>query len=284
MNRIPMTPEEHKKVMLYILQAFADFCDKHGLRYFLDAGTLIGAVRHKGYIPWDDDVDVCMPYEDYLQFAELVKTEQIGPHIYAEPPEDTIHPFMKLADDRTILVEYPEKNPMEVGVYIDIFVKSGIYDLSKKSARLCKKSERLALWQWFNKFTVYAWKNSSSSIKRAVAACGRALIKRPNRPLKWQKALLAKNQKKHPYDTCVYVTTLTNGEFHKCAPRECFDGFTMLEFEGRLFRGPKDYDTYLHCLYPGDYMQLPPPEKRKAHNTIVYWKTEQAKQDAQQIL
>lgn len=270
--------------MLHILQAFAGFCDRHGLRYFLDAGTLLGAVRHKGYIPWDDDVDVCMPYEDYIQFRELVKAEEIAPHIYVELPEDTVHPFMKLADDRTIMVEYPDKNPMEVGVYIDVFSKSGIYDLSRKSALLCKVSQYLSLWHWFNKYSIYAWKRSHKLWKRAVAACGRKLIKNPNRPVKWQQALIAKNQKKHPYDTCKYVTTLTNGEFHKCAPRECFDGYTMLDFEGRQFRGPKDYDTYLRCLYPGDYMQLPPEDKRVWHDTIIYWKSEQAKQSAEGIL
>lgn len=284
MERVIMTPQEQKQVMLHILRTFADFCENHGLRYFLDAGTLLGAVRHKGYIPWDDDVDVCMPYADYQRFCDLMKTEKLAEHIYVEFPEDTIYPFMKLADDRTILVEFPEKNPMEVEVYIDVFVKSGIYDLSKSSALLCKTCELLSLWQWFNKYSIYAWQRSDQLWKRLIAAVGRKLIKRPNRPLKWQQALMERNQKRHPYETCGYVTTLTNGEFHKCAPRECFAGHTMLEFEGQQFRGPKDYDTYLRCLYPGDYMQLPPKEKRVKHDTVIYWKSEQAKQSAEIIL
>ena len=78
--------------------------------------------------------------------------------------------------------------------------------------------------------------------------------------------------KRHPLEKCKYVTTLTNGEFHKLAPKECFDGFQWLEFEGIKFKGPKDYDTYLHCLYKGDYMQLPPEDKRVQHNNEAYWR------------
>ena len=149
---------------------------------------------------------------------------------------------------------------------------------------MCNTSQLLSLWQWFNKYSIHAWKNSGNILKRAISACGRKLIKNPNRPLKWQQALMAANQKKHPYDTCQYVTTLTNGEFKNCAPKACFDSYTLLEFEGKQFCAPQDYDTYLHCLYPGDYMQLPPVEKRFTHNSILYWKSEQAKQEAGEIL
>ena len=72
-NRRPITLDEQKKVMLNILVEFANFCDEHNLTYYLDAGTLIGAVRHKGFIPWDDDIDVDMPQKDYDKFIELTR-------------------------------------------------------------------------------------------------------------------------------------------------------------------------------------------------------------------
>ena len=75
-NRRPMTLDEQKKVMLNILVEFAKFCDEHNLRYYLDAGTLIGAVRHKGFIPWDDDIDVNMPQKDYDKFIEEYDEEK----------------------------------------------------------------------------------------------------------------------------------------------------------------------------------------------------------------
>ena len=72
-SRVIMTENEQKQVMLNILSFFADFCEDNGLNYFLDAGTLLGAVRHKGYIPWDDDIDVNMPRKDYDRFVQIVR-------------------------------------------------------------------------------------------------------------------------------------------------------------------------------------------------------------------
>ena len=280
-QKVAMTQEEQKEVMLNILTKFADFCEAYGLQYFLDAETLLGAVRHKGYIPWDDDIDVNMPRPDWEQFCAIAKKKNgfIGNHLYVEFPEDTIFPFLKVADDRTVLVEYPDKNPMEVGVYMDIFPKDGIVDLSRKSKVICNVSYILRLWHWFNVFSIYAWKNSDSRLCRFIAACGRKFIKHPNMPLRLQQKWIASHNKKHPIDECEYVTTLVNGEFHKCAPRKCFAEYIMLKFENREFRAPIGYDTYLRCLYPGDYMQIPPVEKREKHNTEVYWKTREAKEE-----
>ena len=74
-ERVSMTLDEQKFVMLNILKEFANFCDQHGLMYYLDAGTLIGAVRHKGFIPWDDDIDINMPQVDYDRFIALTKKQ-----------------------------------------------------------------------------------------------------------------------------------------------------------------------------------------------------------------
>lgn len=74
-ERVSMTLDEQKFVMLNILKEFANFCDQHGLMYYLDAGTLIGAVRHKGFIPWDDDIDINMPQVDYDRFIALTKNK-----------------------------------------------------------------------------------------------------------------------------------------------------------------------------------------------------------------
>lgn len=271
-DRIAMTLDEQKKVMLDILVCFANFCEKQGLQYFLDAGTLLGAVRHKGYIPWDDDIDVNMPRIDYDKFIALAKENNgyIGPHYRVEFPEETIYPFLKISDDRTILVEFPNRYPMEVAVYMDVFPKDGIKDKSLRSRSLCKTSELLRLAIWFNKFSIYAWKEKGNALQKVIAWLGRKLIKDPNVPVRWQDRLIHKNQKKHPLETCEYVTTLTNGEFFRIAPKSCFDDYVMMGFEGIPFRCPVGYDTYLRCLYSDTYMQLPSEEKRvKHHNTFA---------------
>lgn len=276
-SRIVMTQDEQKQVMLNILSSFALFCEKNGLSYFLDAGTLLGAIRHNGYIPWDDDIDVNMPRKDYDRFIQMVKKNNgyIEKHLKVEFPEETIYPFLKISDDRSILIEFADKYPMEVGVYIDVFSKDGILNDSIGARILCKISEILGLFLWFNKFSIYAWKNHGGLIKKGIALMGRLFIKDPNFPARLQDKLIHINAQRHPIEKCKYVTTLTNGEFHKRAPKECFDRYEMTEFEGRKFRIPVGYDTYLRCLYPGDYMQLPPEDKRTHHNTIIYWKSKQ---------
>ena len=270
-----MTLEEHKQVMLNILTEFATFCDQHQLMYYLDAGTLIGAVRHKGFIPWDDDIDVNMPQKDYDRFVEMTRKSGglMAAHLQVEYPEDTIYPFLKISDDRTVLVEFPDKNPMEVGVYIDVFPKYGIKDKGFSSKLLCKTCHYLGLAHWFNNYSIFAWERPGHNvIQRVVAWVGRKTVKNSPLPIKIQNWLMHRYARRHPLGKCRYVTTLTNGEYHKLAPKECFAGFQWLEFEGVKFKGPKDYDTYLHCLYKGDYMQIPAEEQRVHHNIEVYWK------------
>ena len=270
-----MTLIEQKQVMLNILIEFAKFCDQNNLTYYLDAGTLIGAVRHKGYIPWDDDIDVNMPQIDYDKFIDLTRKNDgyISNHLKVEYPQDTIYPYIKISDDRTILVEFPDKNPMEVGVYMDVFPKYGIKDKCWQSKILCATTEFLDSLHWFNTYSIYAWSRPGHNfLQKCTAWIGRKIIKHPAWPVNLQGWIMHRYAKRHPLEECKYVTTLTNGEYRKLAPKECFDGYQLLEFEGYMFKGPKDFDTYLHCLYKGDYMQLPPEDKRVHHTTIVFWK------------
>lgn len=279
--RVSMNDNEQKKVMLNILLSFAHFCDDHQLVYWLDAGTLIGAVRHKGFIPWDDDIDVGMPRKDFDKFMELMRKQEdkIGEYLYLERPEDVMYPFPKLADKRTILVEHPEKKPEEVAVYIDIFPKDGIKDKGISSKILCKICELFELIQWFNHYSIYAWSKSTSPTKRVIGYIGRKLVKNPNWGVPIQQKIIRSHNQKVDYSKCEFVTTLVRGEFHKLAPRSCFDEQIVMPFENYEFKIPKGYDTYLRCLYKGDYMQLPPEDKRKGHNTILYWVSKEAKEE-----
>lgn len=279
--RIPMTDKEQKLVMLQILKKFSEFCEKNKLSYFLDAGTLLGAVRHKGYIPWDDDIDVNMPIEDYDKFINLTKENGgfISEHFKVQYPEDTIYPFLKLSDDRTVLVEFPDKYPMEVEVYIDIFPKVGLVNEGIGTRFLCSVCTFLGNLHWFSKFSIYAWRNDNSKIKKCIATIGRKLIKHPNFFIKLQSRIIHNNIKRYPLEKCKYVTTLTNGEFNKRCDKNCFKKYTMLFFENQKFRVPERYDEYLSCLYSDTYMELPPLEKRIKHNTIIFWKSVDSKEE-----
>lgn len=267
--------KEHQQIMLQIMKDFADFCDKHNLTYFLDAGTLLGAVRHKGFIPWDNDADVCMLRPEFDKFYNLLESNNfmLNDHLLLEIPETTIYPFFKLGDTRTKLIEYPDGvNPVECLIYIDIFVKDGIPNNQNKAKRVCQKSEKLALWHWFYKRTIPKWKAGKNLIKKMVASFFNDTVKNKNKAYLKQKAFIKKVGTKYPLNDCQYITTLSNGEYYRRCKKEYFDDFINLEFEGISFKCPKGYDGWLKVLYGDNYMVPPPKEKQQVHNVIAEWK------------
>ena len=275
MERIKMSLEEQKQVMLGILHAFADFCENNKLEYFLDAGTLIGAVRHKGFIPWDDDMDVCMPMKDYDRFIELMRSRNgvLTDNIIVEFPENILYPFLKITDTRTVLIEFPDQNPMEVGVYIDVFPKYGVRDASWRSRFACWLSEQMYNIKWFSHYSVFAWSRPGHNpFLKAIAFLGRHIMPNAKWPARMQQNFLHRYARRNPLDKCQFVTTMVLGEFHKIAPKECFESHIQMDFEDKKFHVPVGYDTYLRCLYKGDYMQLPPENKRIHHTTKTFWK------------
>ena len=120
-----MSLEEHKKVQVDILVSFAKFCEENNLRYFMAYGTLLGAIRHKGFIPWDDDIDVWMPREDYNILIETFKSKN-NYQLIDPRGKMARHPYVKIIDINTIkiekLVDYREGN---LGVDIDVFPLDG---------------------------------------------------------------------------------------------------------------------------------------------------------------
>ncbi len=269
-----ITHTEQQKIMLDIMQVFHEFCEKNNLEYFLDAGTLLGAVRHKGFIPWDNDMDVCMMRPQYDRFLEIVKEKEyhINDHLIVELPEDTLFSFVKIGDTRTKLVEYPDTYPEECYIYIDIFPKDGIDSLTLRNRILCRRCGNLHLLHWFNKHSIPYWMEKKSGIKKLVAKIGNRLCKDKNRPYRKQQKIIQKHNKKYPLEKCKYVTTLVNGEYYRISPKSCFDERIILEFEGNKFYAPAGYDEWLRILYGDTYMELPPEDKRYIHDIIAEWR------------
>ena len=131
---------EIKKIELDILRAFRSFCEKNSLRYFLAYGTLLGAVRHGGFIPWDDDIDVAMPRTDYERFLKEFRDERY--EVYDLSKKGYFYPFAKLCDTTTVLIEEMSvKN--SIGVYIDIFPMDGIADNDQSQHSKAKRLMKL---------------------------------------------------------------------------------------------------------------------------------------------
>lgn len=265
---------EHQKIMLDILSDFDDFCCRNQLRYFLDAGTLLGAVRHNGFIPWDNDADVCMLRSDYDRFIQLLNERNyyLNDHILLEIPEETMYCFCKLGDTRTEMIEFPDTHPEKCYVYIDVFPKDGLPEDSLRTKILCHCSFYLSLLHWFNKHSIPYWKTKKSGLKKYVAVIADRIVTDRNIGLNIQNWLIRRNNRKNPIEQCKKITTLVNGEYHRRCEKECFDERILWEFEGRQFYIPKGYDHWLRVLYGDNYMEVPPPEKREVHNVTVTWK------------
>lgn len=262
-----------QEIELDILKAFADFCDRNGLSYYLDAGTLLGAVRHQGYIPWDNDVDVGMLRPEFDKLMVLLKEcdYKIGEHYVVELPKDTMFTYIKIGDTRTELIEYPNTYPTPCYAYIDVFPKDGVQDRNWKGKMICTLSRALCLLHWRRTYTLPYWRTKKTGVKKWIANILSFCIGKKPFELTLQEKMIRRYGKKHPIDSCKYVTTMVIGEYDLCAPTEYFTELTELPFEGRMFKVPAGYRQWMEIKYGSDYMQLPPVEKRWVHDIICRW-------------
>ena len=137
--------EQQKKIQFEILKEVRDFCDNNNLTYFLGGGTLLGAIRHKGYIPWDDDIDIMMPREDYEKLlTEFNKTcDNQYKLLSYKNTEDYYYLFAKVINTKTILVEDNYKKIKDLGIYIDVFPIDYLPEDDNKTQKIMKKYRRM---------------------------------------------------------------------------------------------------------------------------------------------
>lgn len=256
---------EVQKVELKILREVASICEKHGLRYFLYYGTLIGAVRHKGFIPWDDDVDIVMPREDYKRFLEIAKKE-LPSHLFLQhrtTDRGYCYLIAKVRDSNTTFIEqagYAFKN-MHQGIYIDIFPLDSVDGLKLKQKILVKTLRVLWNVYFMKKHPYYTEQNVLQKINLSIyklLPLNCSLLARIYEKL----SMLCKDKKSE------YVADFThNPKMKQIYRREWFSQIVKLEFEGELFNVPSGYDECLKHVY-GDYMQLPPEEQRRPKHNV----------------
>ncbi len=254
-----------KQIELNALSAFIDCCSSLDLRYYLLGGTLLGAVRHQGFIPWDDDIDVGMPRADYEVFLE--KAQPLLPEYYfvqcrATDPE-LPNNFAKLRDSRTTFIETSVKDrKINHGVYIDIFPLDYYPDDPKRQKEFDRRNRLLSL-RIRAVFTL-----PEESRRSFVSELGASIVAKLL-SLRYRTIEDALDAREKLYKSVSKSSWLANfsGAWGKkeIVPADWFGDGADGVFEGLTVWLPKEYDKYLTQLY-GDYMQPPPEEKRVTHH------------------
>lgn len=251
-----------KEIQLEMLDFFISVCEKENLQYYLFYGSVLGAVRHNGFIPWDDDIDVGLPRKDYEKYIKVsskyLPEYYFLQNIYTE--KNFLGNYSKIRDTRTTFIEKPCKDiEMNHGVYIDVFPLDG-YPSSKivSTFLTCmKKFSGIPITQAFNS-------SKKQNFKFKVAVKILSLFS-----LDEKKALIKREKifKSFDYEKSSLVINHSGAYGQKEIMRkENFGKGTVAEFEGRKVLIPEKYDKYLSDLY-GDYMTLPPVESRIGHHS-----------------
>ena len=260
--------KESQDLELDIMHKLHDYCVKHGLRYLLAYGTLIGAVRHKGFIPWDNDIDIFMPRPDFERFLEMTKTDPVAEDLYVTHytlDENYFYNCARVCDERTeVEIPYIPVQPSRMGIWVDIFAVDGVPD----SEFLVKAHRvRIRTLYYALRAHIYGTLDNKNQFRKIVKlACLKFLS---NKDHKLNRRITAL-EKQYPYDdyqnaALWCLTSLVP------IPKKDFEAPVSAPFEQYSFFIPEDYDRILRDTY-GDYMKLPPESKRIPHQIRAFWK------------
>ena len=246
---------------LDILKYFDSFCSKNKLKYFLFSGTLLGAVRHKGFIPWDDDVDITMSGSEYLKLAELFEKDKDDKYFFQSLETEKSYYLLwnKIRLNNTIFVEKGwEENDTHQGIFIDIFPLLEYPDNEKDKKIIARKIKisRLLIENNLKNNNYY----------KSYGKSGKILSKMFKLIPKFIRNKIAINNIKY---LCNYKSNsgyyfVTDTGMDMKYKKEYFDKMVKLPFEDYEFLCPKDYHEVLEITY-GDYMTLPKEEERRGH-------------------
>ena len=263
-----LTLQEIKEVEFSLLKVFAAFCEENHIKYYLAHGTLLGAIRYQKFIPWDDDIDLLIPREDYNRLLTLYQDNDRYRLFAFEKDQNYRYPFAKFSDMTTRKIEIGHAEGIERGLDLDLFPLDAWNDdleKAKKEARSLKRK------MFFLSLAKRDKPDSLHPVKRFVKGIVMSVCKMLGYKY-FVKSILKASYKAGQTGSkylgckawCVY------GE-RGIIPAEAFAETASVEFEGETFPAPGDYDLYLTCLF-GDYLPEPPKEKQKTHHNFKAYK------------
>ncbi len=260
-----LTLPEIKQIELEILRYFKEICREKDLHYFLSNGTILGAVKYQGFIPWDDDIDVFMPREDYDRLIADFKDSEKFVLFSNQRNPDFAFPFAKLCDMRTRKEESGANNGVTLGLDIDIFpLDAWNGSLEQAQAAIDKiygYIQKISL----AKLPYSRGRNPIRTVLKYAALSGAKLVGANGYVKKIQKLVAKKSVATDPKYMGCFVWPIYGRR--EIVPAQVFSSTVQVTFEGEEFSAPAGYDVYLRSLY-GDYEQELPPEKQKTHHSF----------------
>ena len=253
--------DEIKEVELGVMDYIHNICREKGINYSLAYGSLLGAVRHRGFIPWDDDLDIALKRDQYdkLYQAILEDNNSIYKVVSWENDSRYPYPFYRVYDSRTVYENNYIQNDIELGICVDVFPFDDYKDVNKEITKL-------DMYRRLSVYTLYGIRNKEAGIKNIVRYL-MLVVFRLTRVKTWNKKL--NDCSKAPVDGEYIDYLMESKKYSTKLDAKALDEVVECKFEDRVYNIPKDYDHILTTIYGSDYMEIPSLEKRIQHDDFV---------------
>ena len=256
-----LSEEEIKEVELGVMDYIHNLCQKENINYSLAYGTLLGAVRHKGYIPWDDDVDISLKRDEYDKLYQAVLRDNDPIYKVASWENDVRYPypFYRVYDARTVYENNYIENDIDLGICVDVFPFDYYADVNKEMVKL-DTYRRLSV------YTLYGIHSKNAGLKNIIRYL-LVLVFRLTRVKTWNKKMNLLSMQANDSDSIDYLmeNKRTSTKFEKTLLDKVMDS----PFEDRTYKIPEASHQILSAIYGDDFMEIPPVEKRVKHDDFV---------------